>query len=319
MVRAPFRWRVTDSMVEDRPVWTPSADALTPAAGIRQDDPQLNSAPDETDPPVRRPGVRERAESVRSRADELLMRSAALVDRSRALRQRLGRPDWSDVPVLNVEDHEPARFLRTRILENAGYTVREAESAAEAVAASMAEPQVRLVLLDVGLPDGDGFEVCQHIKSQRADVPVVMISSIYRSAAARRQGLEMGADDYLLEPLPGHRLIGVIDRLLMDAPARLGSAMVTTDAFGTILSLNPIASRLLNLSMRGALGRSLLLFVGAERDRVARGLQLAASGQIVQEEMTLVPRERKRIRVEVDLNGSDQPNSAVVEWKIQPL
>jgi hypothetical protein len=71
--------------------------------------------------------------------------------------------------------------------------------------------------------------------------------------------------------------------------------------------------------MRGALGRSLLLFVGAERDRVARGLQLAAAGQIVQDEMTLVPRERRRVRVEVDLNGSNESNSAVVEWKIQPV
>jgi hypothetical protein len=105
----------------------------------------------------------------------------------------------------------------------------------------------------------------------------------------------------------------------MDSPARKGSAIVMTDAFGTILGLNPIASRLLNLSIRGGVGRSLLLFVGAERERVARSLQLAASGQIVQEEMTLVPRERRRVRVEVDLNGADEPDSAVVEWKIQPL
>lgn len=274
-------------------------------------------SPDDQAPPAPRGGVRERAESVRSRADELLVRSAALVDRSRALRQRLGRPDWAEVAVLNVEDHEPARFLRTRILENAGYTVHEADSAAGAV--SVAEPEVRLVLLNVGLPDGDGFQVCQRIKSQRADVPVVLITSVYRSASARRQGMELGADEYLLEPLPGHRLVGTIDRLLMDSPSRSGPAVVTTDAFGTILSLNPIASRLLNLSMRGARGRSLLLFVGAERDKVARGLQLAASGQVVQDEMTLAPRERKRVRVEVDLNGFNEPSAPIVEWTIQPL
>ncbi len=318
MVRAPLPWGVAASLMDDRPLWQAAKSAAS-APVISHADALQNSAPDEPDPPLPKKGVRERAESVRLKADELLVRSAALVDRSRALRQRLGRPDWSDVAVLNVEDHEPARFLRTRILENAGYAVREANSAAEAVAASVAEPHVRLVLLDMGLPDGDGFQVCQRIKSLRADLPVVMITSIYRSGSARRQGLELGADEYLLEPLPGHRLVGTIDRLLMDSPSRVGSAIVMTDAFGTILGLNPIASRLLNLSMRGALGRSLLLFVGAERDRVARGLQLAASGQIVQEEMTLVPRERKRVRVEVDLNGSNEPDSAVVEWKIQPL
>jgi DNA-binding response OmpR family regulator len=309
MVRAAFPSCVVESLMGEREVWQPRA------AGA----PIVQAAPDNPDTPSPSRGVRQRAESVRSRADELLVRSAALVDRSRALRERLGRPDWSTVSVLNVEDHEPARFLRTRILQNAGYTVREADSAADAFAVSVAEPEVKLVLLDVGLPDGDGFQVCERIKSQRADVPVVMITSIYRSATARRQGLELGADEYLLEPLPGHRLVGTIDRLLMDVPARSGPAVVTTDAFGTILSLNPIASRLLNLSMRGALGRSLLLFVGAERERVARGLQVAASGQVVQDELTLVPRERKRVRVEVDLNGSTEPNSAQVEWKIQPL
>jgi DNA-binding response OmpR family regulator len=268
------------------------------------------------DPEVGTGDPRQRSESV---GGEPLVRSDALVERSLALRQRLGRPEWSDVALLNVDDYEPARFLRTRILQNAGYTVREADSAEEAVAASVSDPPVRLVLLDVGLPDGDGFEVCERIKSQRADVPVVMITSIYRSASARRQGFELGADEYLLEPLSGHRLVGAIDRLLMDRPSSSEPARITTDAFGTILALNPTASRLLNLSVRGAIGRSLLLFVGAERDRVARGLRLAAAGQIVQDEMTLVPRERKRLRVEVDLNGSEEPGSAVVEWKIQPL
>ena len=175
------------------------------------------------------------------------------------------------------------------------------------------------MLLDVGLPDGDGFQLCEQLKAHRADVPVVMITSIYRSASARRQGLDLGADEYLLEPLPGHRLIGTIDRLLMESPPGSRPAIITTDGTGTILALNEPAGRLLNLSVRGAIGRSLLLFVGAERDRVARGLQLAASGQVVQDEMTLVPRERKRFKVEVDLNGSEQPYQNAVEWKIQPL
>ena len=86
---------------------------------------QSDSGPDD---PGRAPGVRERSESLRSRADELLDRSAALVERSRALRERIGRLDWPEVAVLNVEDHEPARFLRTRLLQNAGYTVKEADS-----------------------------------------------------------------------------------------------------------------------------------------------------------------------------------------------
>jgi DNA-binding response OmpR family regulator len=315
MVRNAFPWR---PLTDERSLWQPR-DCSQPsepgpgdgarASGSTPEDPHTSSHPG---------GVRERSESLLTRADELLDRSAALVEHSRALRQRIGRPDWADIAVLNVEDHAPARFLRTRILENAGYTVREADSVADAMESAAADPPIRLVLVDVGLPDGTGFQLCEQIKSVRADVPVVMITSIYRSASSRRQGLDLGADEYLLEPLPGHRLVGAIDRLLMDAPPGSKAAVITTDGYGAIQSLNDAAARLLNLSVRGAIGRSLLLFVGAERDRVARALQLAASGQVVQDEMTLVPRERKRLAVEVDLSGSNESSHAVVEWKIQP-
>jgi DNA-binding response OmpR family regulator len=295
------------------------AGTASPAPAAIKSAPRANGAPDDPDGSSKHGAVRDRSHALRSRGDELLDRSAVLLDRSRDLRERIGRLDWPEVAVLNVEDHEPARFLRTRVLENAGYKVREADSVADAMALATGEPPIRLALLDVGLPDGNGFELCEQIKSHRVDVPVVMITSIYRSATARRQGLDLGADEYLLEPLPGHRLVGTIDRLLMETPPGARAAIVTTDAYGTILSLDEAAGRLLNLSVRGAIGRSLLLFVGAERERVARGLQLAASGQVVQEEVTLVPRERKRFKVEVDLNGSEQLQNATVEWKIQPL
>src|SRR3954451_17759607 len=315
MVRAALPWR---ALYHDRRLWQP-AETGRSAVLARDGGQDSNSIPDDPRSAPGPGGVRERAESLRSRADELLDRSAALIERSRALRERIGRLDWPEVGVLNVEDHEPARFLRTRILEGAGYTVKESDSAGAAFEAALGDPSIKFVLLDVGLPDGDGFQLCEQIKAHRADVPVVMITSIYRSASARRQGLDLGADEYLREPLPGHRLIGTIDRLLMDSPSGSRPAIITTDGVGTILALNEPAGRLLNLSVRGAIGRSLLLFVGAERDRVARGLQLAASGQVVQDEMTLAPRERKRFKVEVDLNGSEQPYQNTVEWKIQPL
>src|SRR4051794_31546869 len=145
--------------VSDAPLTDPPASVARPA--------HADSNPDDSG----HGSARDRANAVRARADELLVRSAELVDRSRALRLRLGRPDWTEVSVLNVEDNEPARFLRTRILENAGYTIREAESAADAVDAA-AQPEIKLVLLDVGLPDADGFEVCERIKASRLDVPV---------------------------------------------------------------------------------------------------------------------------------------------------
>lgn len=260
----------------------------------------------------------QRSDAPPARGDAAVEKSGQPLQRSLVLRRRLGRVDWPEVRVLNVEDHEPARFLRTRTLENAGYVVEEAGSAREAMSLAAADPAIRIALIDVGLPDSDGFELCEQLKAARPEVPVVMISSIYRSVSARQQGRGMGADGYLLDPLPGYRLVRTLDRLLTAAPPAHDAAVVTTDAFGTILSLNAPACRLLNISARGGMGRSLLAFVGADRARIAKGLELAAAGQFVQEEMILRPRERKPLTVEADLDGGDA-STRTVEWTLQPI
>src|SRR3954468_12794686 len=86
-------------------------------------------------------------------------------------------------PVLNVDEHAPARFLRTRILQRAGFGVDEADSAASAIARA---PNASLLLLDVKLPDGDGFSVCEKVKQSAPGLPVVIVTSVYRTAQARR-------------------------------------------------------------------------------------------------------------------------------------
>ena len=79
------------------------------------------------------------------------------------------------MPILNVEDHAPSRFLRSRILERAGFTVVEENTADAAVAKAVnGLPLPRLVLMDVGLPNGSGFDACERIKAARRIVPVLM-------------------------------------------------------------------------------------------------------------------------------------------------
>src|ERR1700691_4653821 len=64
--------------------------------------------------------------------------------------------------VLNVDDYSPGRYSRTKILRQAGFTVHEAATGEQALAALSHRPD--LVLLDVNLPDIDGFQVCKRIK-----------------------------------------------------------------------------------------------------------------------------------------------------------
>ena len=130
--------------------------------------------------------------------------------------------------VLNVEDNPSARFLRTRILERAGYTVNEADTAARAAERAAF---AALLLLDVNLPDGDGFTVCEHVKVLRPELPIIMVTSVFRTAQARRDAFAAGADAYLLEPIEPARLIDIVEGFLerTDQGRRRGGGRIRVD------------------------------------------------------------------------------------------
>ncbi|MES9538800.1 MULTISPECIES: response regulator transcription factor [unclassified Actinomadura] len=99
--------------------------------------------------------------------------------------------------VLVVEDEREIRELLRRYLERAGYAVVTTGSGAEAIRL-VSERSVRLMVLDLGLPDVNGLDV---LRAARADgeVPVVVLTA--RSAVEDRiRGLESGADDYVTKP-----------------------------------------------------------------------------------------------------------------------
>jgi CheY-like chemotaxis protein len=79
------------------------------------------------------------------------------------------------VAILVVDDHIGFRAFARRLLEDAGFTVAEAATGAQATAAASAV-RPRLVLLDIQLPDFDGFEVARRLAAQ-ADGPVVVLTS----------------------------------------------------------------------------------------------------------------------------------------------
>lgn len=223
--------------------------------------------------------------------------------------------------VLNVDDYAPSRFLRSRILERAGYDVREAENAEQAIASCLSGTPPRLILLDVALPDGDGFTVCERVKAVSGEIPVVLITSVYRTAQARRDGFAAGADEYLLEPIDPERLVASVGRFL--DPSRRAStpspATIITDTSGQIVSANAAAGRLLNLSARGMKDRSLLAFFAPNRDRIAAQMRRAVDGQIVQENAGLRPRDRKPFTVRVDISATPFERGGALEWRLEPV
>lgn len=218
--------------------------------------------------------------------------------------------------ILNVEDHAPARFFRSRVLERAGYTVREADSAQQAIEA-FEQLAPRLVLLDGLLPDGDGFALCERIKAIRPDVPVVIVTSGH-TEDPRRERIASGADAFVVEPVAPEQLIEVVQRFVgadRAASDATPPATVRTDFAGLILSMNAEASRLLNISSRGRGVRSILPFFQTERTRIANGMPAAVGGQALLIDALVRPRQRKPVPVRLDL--SVVPDEQMLQWVLE--
>jgi PAS domain S-box-containing protein len=121
----------------------------------------------------------------------------------------------SEILILNVEDYEASRNATSELLTRAGFAVIDAATGEEALKlARSARPGV--VLLDVKLPDMSGHEVCRRLKAddETAPIPILQISGSYVTGHDRAQGLESGADAYLVKPIEAEELIASIRALL---------------------------------------------------------------------------------------------------------
>jgi DNA-binding response OmpR family regulator len=116
--------------------------------------------------------------------------------------------------VLLVEDEENLASLVQAYLEQEGYRVVATGSGAEALRVVEEEP-VRIVVLDLTLPDLDGLEVCRRIRL-RSQVPVVMLTA-RDEEADRLAGLDSGADDYMGKPFSPRELVARMKAVLRRA------------------------------------------------------------------------------------------------------
>src|SRR5258707_13084339 len=108
------------------------------------------------------------------------------------------RDGWGEARLLVVDDEEMIRELLSGSLRFAGFEVMTAASGAEALRAAAAS-RPDLVLLDVMMPGGDGFDVVRRMRSSGPDVPVIFLTA--RDGVRERiAGLALGGDDYVTKP-----------------------------------------------------------------------------------------------------------------------
>ena len=123
-------------------------------------------------------------------------------------------PASAKATILVVDDNAATRYSTARVLRQEGFAVLEAGTGQDAL--RLAADPVDLVVLDVNLPDIDGFEVCRRLRAAplTARTPVIHISATFVNDVDKVQGLDAGADGYITHPVEPPVLVATVNAFL---------------------------------------------------------------------------------------------------------
>lgn len=216
-------------------------------------------------------------------------------------------PESAVPSVLLVDDTPGNRYAVGRVLRGAGMRVTEAETGAEALRFSKAQPD--LIVLDIRLPDITGYEVCQRLKSdpETKSIPVMYLSASYTGNADRAYGLDAGADAYLTHPIDPPLFLATAHALLRAGRAEsafrraavewrttfdaIGDAIFLVDADGIVRRCNRAGGELMQRHPRQIVGQRWLQVIrdlgvdspdtlaGIARGPVLRDVEVARGGR----------------------------------------
>ncbi|MBF0396082.1 MAG: response regulator [Desulfobacterales bacterium] len=152
-------------------------------------------------------------------------------------------PIESNLSILLVDDNEAGRYVTSSKLKKAGYNVIEATTGSEALKLSLSKTD--LIILDINLPDINGFELCELIKAspKTSYIPILLLTAYHLDDLSKARGLEGGADAYLTQPVDDMVLIATIKSLLRlkeaEAEVRMSALQwqTTFDAAGESIYL----------------------------------------------------------------------------------
>ena len=193
--------------------------------------------------------------------------------------------------VLIVDDVENNLFaLRSLIRQHMDVDVLEATSGQQALDIALNNPRIDLIILDVQMPEMDGFQTASMLKIRKKtqDIPIIFLTAAFKTDEFQQKGYEVGAADYLLKPIDDNQLINKIstyfrliekerelNRVLEEKVAArtaqlgrakqylegiiasMGEALLVLKPNGTIKSANPAACGMLGYDESALLGMSI--------------------------------------------------------------
>ncbi len=167
------------------------------------------------------------------------------------------------IEILSVEDDDNVAYVITTTLQLRGFSVTRAKNGHEGLRLALEGNRPDLIILDVMLPDLNGFEVCQRLREAGANIPVIFLTAA-DSVGDKVRGLIIGGDDYLAKPFSVEELVARVRALLRRTGkvserelTSCGGVIIDEDAHtvaknGTPVELSPTEYRLLLFLMKNA-------------------------------------------------------------------
>jgi PAS domain S-box-containing protein len=198
---------------------------------------------------------------------------------------------YSGFKLLAVDDNEHNLFtLRALVQEHMDVEILEARGGTEALEIAQANPDIDLIILDVQMPEVDGFETAQMLKLRKKtrDIPIIFLTAAFKTGEFQRKGYAVGAVDYLLKPIDDDQFLNkistyfrliekerelnqVLEQKVAQRTAELdqakqylenilknmGEALLVLSPDGVIREVNPAACKMLGYAEQELIGMSI--------------------------------------------------------------
>ena len=217
--------------------------------------------------------------------------------------------------VLILEDEINIRSFVVINLQRAGYTVVEAGTGQEALDLLQEQPDIYVAILDIMLPDIDGFEVCRRIRAGNKQMGIIMLTARTQEMD-KVTGLMTGADDYVTKPFSPAELTARVDALfrrigkdsaaaseiLTQGPFTMNTRNHTLDKNGSRIRLTQVEYGIMKLFMRNP-GRAL-----SREDILAE-----VWGKEYEGELKIVDVNIRRLRIKIE-DDTSNPTYITTVW-----